>query len=331
MDHADKKAKALAAIDPPSSRGIEIGALDNPLVTADMGSIFYADHELTPGLRAKYAEDPAVEIENIVEVDFQLGEASLAQTISAHADFDYVIASHIVEHVPDVVTWFREIAEVLRPGGVLSLVIPDKRFTFDYLRAPSTPSELIEAHYLGLRRPSFRQVFDSLASAVKVDVVEAWAARLPPDQLEHLYTEDFAFEHALKASDEYIDAHCWVFTPQSFFDAVRVLIRRDRFDYKVVSFFPTEHSDLQFFVALEKIAPDLDRPKRVRLQEGSIPLPRGDGPGFELTAAEQLYERVVEAGRENAALEQRIAELHSSRSWRVTAPLRWLASRFRRG
>jgi SAM-dependent methyltransferase len=345
----EKRAKALAAIDPRAGHGIEIGALNDPLVTPQMGSIVYVDHKLTPDLRAKYAEDPAVEVEDIVDVDFQLGEASLAETIGTHRQFDYVVASHVIEHIPDVVTWLQEIAAVLKPGGILSLVIPDKRFTFDYLRPPSTASEMIEAHLLHPRSPTFRQVFDYLGSAVKVDVVEAWVAKLRPDHLEHIHTEDIAWENAQRASVEYIDVHCWVFTPQSFFDAVRMLIRRDLFDYRVTSFFPTARNDLQFFVALERIAPDLDRSKREYLQEGSIPLPEGAAFGLELAAAEEhqndhepgdgnaaadlraAREQLVETERENSALQQRIKELLASRSWRFTAPFRWMSSRFHHG
>jgi len=328
---------ALVAIDTQACHGVEIGPLDKPLVTPDMGSIVYVDHELTPALREKYAHDPAVVGGDIVDVHFRWGEASLAEAIGAHGQFDYVVASHTLEHVPDVVTWFQEIAEVLRSGGILSLVIPDKRFTFDYLRAPSTPSEMVEAHLQRLRRPTFRQVFDSLASAVTVDVVEAWAGKLEPKELVRVHTEDFAFEHAHGTAADYIDAHCWVFTPQSFFDAVRFLIRRDLFDYRIASFFPTARNDLQFFVALEKIPPDLDPARRRLVQEGSIPFPeravlgpeRGGPPGEIIDAANAPALGAAEV--EIAVLQERIEELLASRSWRVTAPVRWISSRFHRG
>ena len=47
---------------------------------------------------------------------------------------DFVIASHVIEYVPEMVSWLQCIGEALRPGGVLNLAIPasikiDKRLT----------------------------------------------------------------------------------------------------------------------------------------------------------------------------------------------------------
>ena len=51
---------------------------------------------------------------------------------------DFVIASHVLEHLPFPLAALRQWYEVLRPGGVLLLKIPDKRYTFD-LRRRRTP------------------------------------------------------------------------------------------------------------------------------------------------------------------------------------------------
>ncbi len=47
---------------------------------------------------------------------------------------DLLVASHVIEHVPDLITWLREIASVLKPTGQARLAIPDRRYTFDLLR-----------------------------------------------------------------------------------------------------------------------------------------------------------------------------------------------------
>ena len=39
--------------------------------------------------------------------------------------------------------WLQEILDVLQPGGVIALVIPDHRRTFDYFRTPTTFSQVI--------------------------------------------------------------------------------------------------------------------------------------------------------------------------------------------
>ncbi|MBI4858866.1 MAG: glycosyltransferase, partial [Candidatus Riflebacteria bacterium] len=52
--------------------------------------------------------------------------------------FDFLIASHVLEHLADPLTALVEWHRVVRPGGKLLLAVPDKRFTFDRDR-PRTP------------------------------------------------------------------------------------------------------------------------------------------------------------------------------------------------
>jgi SAM-dependent methyltransferase len=160
----ERQSRALSMIDVARTRGLEIGPLDRPVVTKDMGQVAYVDHVTASALREKYDGDPGVNVDQIVDVDFVHSDRRLVACVEGD-NFDYVVASHTIEHVPDVVGWLREVAEVLTEGGVLSLVIPDKGFTFDYLRPPSTPSDMIDSHLLGSRRPTFRQVYESLSKA----------------------------------------------------------------------------------------------------------------------------------------------------------------------
>src|SRR5262245_21407020 len=51
---------------------------------------------------------------------------------------DYLCSSHVLEHLPDPIAALHEWHRVLRSGGCLYLVVPDKRFTFDEPRALTT-------------------------------------------------------------------------------------------------------------------------------------------------------------------------------------------------
>lgn len=53
---------------------------------------------------------------------------------------DFVIASHLLEHVADPLGLLHEFHRVLRPGGTALILLPDRRRTFDRGRAP-TPLE----------------------------------------------------------------------------------------------------------------------------------------------------------------------------------------------
>ncbi|MPW20588.1 methyltransferase domain-containing protein [Paraburkholderia sp. CNPSo 3157] len=78
------------------------------------------------------AGNPSVDVDKIVETDAIWGKRTLAETLKRPVDF--IVASHVIEHVPDLITWLRELSHALRPGGQVRLAIPDKRFTFDLLR-----------------------------------------------------------------------------------------------------------------------------------------------------------------------------------------------------
>lgn len=55
-----------------------------------------------------------------------------------NAQFDFLISSHCLEHVPNTLRTLKEWARVIRPGGVLFLVLPHGDRTIDRYRAKTT-------------------------------------------------------------------------------------------------------------------------------------------------------------------------------------------------
>jgi hypothetical protein len=163
----------LVGLDLERMRGIEIGALDRPIVTRDRGPIFYVDHTDTAALREKYRNDVNVKKEEIVSVDAVWGRQTLAEALGAIAPVDYVIASHVVEHVPDLIGWLEELRAILRPQGLVNLIIPDRRFTFDYLRRESQEIDVLAAHLLRARKPLTIAILDHVINYRNVDIVAA--------------------------------------------------------------------------------------------------------------------------------------------------------------
>src|ERR1700692_473036 len=51
---------------------------------------------------------------------------------------DFVIASHLLEHLANPLAQLEEIHRVLKPGGVVLVLLPDRRHTFDRKRS-ATP------------------------------------------------------------------------------------------------------------------------------------------------------------------------------------------------
>ena len=102
------------------------------------------------------------QLDEIVDVDYVLGESTnLSEAVASDAPFDYVIASHVIEHIPDYDRLAgRPDARVASRWRFLSLVIPDKRYCFDVNRSLTEVSDLVDANLRGLRQPSFRQAYD---------------------------------------------------------------------------------------------------------------------------------------------------------------------------
>jgi len=75
----------------------------------------------TAALRQKYAADASIDVDDIVEVDAVWGDHTLAQALGGRAPVDYAVASHVIEHVPDMLAWLEELHAVIKPGGDLRL------------------------------------------------------------------------------------------------------------------------------------------------------------------------------------------------------------------
>lgn len=251
----DRKFKLTRSINIPEQEGLEIGPLDKPLVTKQESNnkVHYVDHCSTDELKEKYRDDPNVRQDDVVNVDFVFLEKTLKEVVNGTM-FDYAIASHVIEHVPDVLWWLKEIAEVLKDGGVLSLAIPDKRFTFDILREVTTSGKMLEAYLQHQRRPSPMDLFDHKSLQTNVDLVEVWKGSVNIANLKPTNTLIDAYEKSLMCfhDEKYYDVHVHVFTPTSFLNILETFTRIGLLDYRIREFQPTLPYTHEFSVLLER-------------------------------------------------------------------------------
>jgi hypothetical protein len=250
----DRRQRALHFIDAPKQRGLEFGPLDRPIVRKVDAEIYYVDHLPKDGLCEKYLNVPGYDISNIVDIDFVWGDETLSAIVEKSAPFDYIIASHVIEHVPDVIGWLNEICDVLKASGIISLIIPDKRFTFDFYRPITSLADLVSCHLEKRRRPSARQIFEAYLLHASVDVAELWKSSLPPKSVQLVHDKLFALKICQEALDEekYCDVHCSVFTPQSFYHLVEVLFEMKLIKCSVETIYPTQPNEIDFFASLKK-------------------------------------------------------------------------------
>jgi SAM-dependent methyltransferase len=247
----DRIAKLLSTSQ-RSSLIIEIGPCHAPIAPKAAGwNSFVVDHASQAELRAKY-RGLGVNIDAIEPVDFVWTTGGLDEAVPAafHGSFDTVIASHVIEHVPDFIAFFDAAAKLLRPTGTVALAVPDKRFCFDFFQPMSSTGEVIDAHLTRLSRHRRSTVFNHFAYLVSADNAYAWG--------QHR-VHQFAFTHKLKdaaheltkwsddPAEPYKDYHAWRFTPASFELLFLELGLVGMLDWHVVGIHPTEGSE---FIAL---------------------------------------------------------------------------------
>jgi SAM-dependent methyltransferase len=314
--------KLLGGLDIAHASGLEIGALAAPLLRAPHANIRYVDHADQAALRAKYADDPNVPADQIVPVDAAWGERTLAEYFPGET-FDYVIASHVIEHVPDMIGWLAEIAAVLRPDGRLILAIPDRRYSYDVLRRETSLSDLIDAHLRHARTPTPGQVFDCKANVVAFDHTRAWAASPSTHPPPHFATRAYALAKAMESRDgAYIDCHCSVFTARSLLELLDGLLELHMLPYRLERFHVAPVGSNEISLVLLREPPGADcaaaRAAIHALLEQGV-----DSEGLALDTPQEGP--VVEQQGEDpriAQLRRAIAEIQASTSWRITAPLR---------
>ena len=125
-------------------RGIEIGALHQPLPAPRSARVSYVDRLPAEGLRR---EMPELEAHPIVRVDIVDDGERLASIADGTQDF--VVANHFLEHCEDPIGAIVSMFRVLRPDGILYMAVPDKRYTFDADRPVTPLAHLLRDHREG--------------------------------------------------------------------------------------------------------------------------------------------------------------------------------------
>lgn len=260
MTVLNRKDKLLATINRAGSQGLEVGPSHNPVAPKAEGfSVTTIDWMDQAGLIEQYRK-LGVDTSRIEPVDLVWSGQSYAELTGVRKHFDWIIASHVVEHVPDLIAFLNDCDEVLRDGGVLSLAVPDKRTCFDRFRAISGIGQVIDCHLQQRRRNSPGTLAEFFLHATSRDGVQVWGDP-GPGKFDLVHTPEQArsiMEHLI-ASETYIDTHAWCFVPSSFRLMIEDLNSLGLIHLRECGFFPSE--GCEFFVTLSRngTGPDLSR------------------------------------------------------------------------
>lgn len=204
-----------------SQRIIEIGAGYCPAAPKAGGwRTHVVDHGSREDLQKKYAE-AKVDLKAIEYVDTIWGEGPLHDAVppDLKGQIDIIIASHVLEHIPDLVGFLDSASHLVGSEGTLSVALPDRRYCFDCFKPWTTTGDLIEAHDRSLNRHSLKTAFNHMAYSAVVDGHLAWGPRpigLPVLLDDFKAAADTVALFHSPLTSPYADYHAWQFTPAGF-------------------------------------------------------------------------------------------------------------------
>lgn len=222
---------------------LEIGPGSSPRVKGE--NTFYFDVKDENELAHRYREIPNNNVPSKIHFVDKKGDLN-----SIRRKFDIIFSCHAIEHVDDIVSHFISIKNLLNDGGLYFLVIPNKKYSFDYFKPNTTVEDAVFAHYCddGGDSVLFRSVLFEHLRRTHNDPVRHWAGdhgRID----EHGKTVDSALrEFQNKKSDSVYRSgfHRWFFDENSFPNVVNALYDSGLSPLKVHECYNTPKNSMSF-------------------------------------------------------------------------------------
>ena len=234
---------------------IEIGPSHRPLVPKRAGwRTTVVDHASRDGLAAKYASHD-LDLTALEEVDVIWSGGDLARHFSDEklGRYDAIVASHVIEHMPDPISFLKSAISLLSSTGLIILAIPDRRYSFDFFAPLTSTADWLTAHEAKAQTHTKRAAFNHVAYAASEAGKISWRDA-PLGDLKLVHTLAEAETHFLTASDSgagcYVDYHAWRFTPSSFMLVLLETIILCRLDLCLVECTPPLNHE--FFVTIAR-------------------------------------------------------------------------------
>ena len=207
MTHEEMVARWL----PADGVGVEIGAFKTPI----------------PGIKPIY-------VDRFAEFGYQKCPGDYfghAHALPVHSNaLDYVATSHVLEHVANPIAALVEWHRVLRPGGLIYLVVPDRRFTWDHRRPPTDPEHMWQ-DYVGRTTQSDGTHIDEFIDGV--DWSQYNPAASPAEAAAE--REELRGKYRIASNGGELNIHFHVFEPGNVHALVELTAARLHLDWTIVA------------------------------------------------------------------------------------------------
>lgn len=242
-----------------NSRILELGPLNRSLLDSKKFKQYYfGDIRSTEEIKDlykgnKYLEKTglSVDVDSIINIDFVI-KSTYKETFKNVEKFDYVIVSHVLEHIPNLLFFFEDIQNILKPKGELIILYPDRRFCFDYLRADSKFSDIYDVYIRGMSRVA-SQVLDFYSNVVKEnEPTKFWDLnfKIPVENKNNFVKNIQAYESTSQGISEE-DVHYWPFSDTAFLKFLYDCAVHRIFNVSLKDFVPTQINTQEFLLIVE--------------------------------------------------------------------------------
>jgi SAM-dependent methyltransferase len=237
--------------------GLEIGPNIAPLFSKREGfNVEYIETLSTNELK-KRCQDADKNPEVVEEIDyvFKRGK-NLVDTVNKKDYYDYVVSSHVIEHIPDLIYHFQEVSTILKESGLLALIIPDKKLCFDYLKPRTTLGQVLQAYLEKRTEPPLSSCIDEIryGTRLKNTGKGAWdiddSGSLSPKYDDYYNKLEKMLSNTDTVFPKNSSVHTWFFTCDSFLSIFNDLQKLNLIDFDLIDLHPTGHMD--FIVILGK-------------------------------------------------------------------------------
>lgn len=256
LTRAEKQMYLFQYLQPEQQLGLEIGPNIRALVPKSSDyQVEYIESMSTEQLLATIQIKSPHEIDLVPAIDY-VHKTGLVEDLGKAAYYDYVVSSHVLEHLPNLIQHFQEVEAVLKEGGVYGLIVPDKTLTLDYLRPCSSFGQIVEAYLQKRSQAPLASYIDNLVYGVKSKHNDAicWEAGSPLDLTTVYVQHPRKIQHLLDTQQTEPPAdwggHVWVFTADSFVSLFFDMKRFALTSLELIDIQPTGEAD--FMVVLAK-------------------------------------------------------------------------------
>lgn len=247
MDRKDRILKLVSK----SGKGLEIGPSHSPIAPKKEGyNVEVIDHLSKEQLVERYTGH-GVDLSVIEDVDYIWSGQSYTELTNKRDHYDWIISSHNIEHTPDIIRFINDCADILNDDGIISLVIPDKRYCFDRFRPLTSLADVVDSNLNQKTIHSPGKVLEYCLNVVAKNGAIGWTAHTDGD---YSFVHDLDTAKTRMASviddEKYWDIHNWCFVPSSFRLLINDLNQLGLISMKEVDFSPTV--GCEFYVTLSK-------------------------------------------------------------------------------